>query len=264
MKKKITAVLLALTMLGTPAVLGDSADVPFSINAEAASYKKLSKPANFKAKASGNKITLSWSKVSGAEAYAVYKYDSKKEKYVKLKTTTKTKLTVTANGNGTYKFRVYSLDKVSGKYKKGNYSYKSVKISDDIFTKEFDGIKFGMSESALLKKLKGSNYYNMDDMIFRELDSDDDTLAVYIIQDNKLAYYGFAHEDDDDAMEKCCEYYEDNGWTVLIDDMEGEKNGVSYGAYFYIKGDEAAMVFEADEHDMILDVRFSFDLSQTL
>lgn len=78
---------------------------------------KLAAPTNVKASASEEKVTLSWSKVSGAKAYRVYKYNSKTGKYVKYKDVTGTKCTVTGLKAGTkYKFKVYTLASKNGKY----------------------------------------------------------------------------------------------------------------------------------------------------
>lgn len=78
---------------------------------------KLAAPTNVKASASEEKVTLSWSKVSGAKAYRVYKYNSKTGKYVKYKDVTGTACTVTGLKAGTsYKFKVYALTSKNGKY----------------------------------------------------------------------------------------------------------------------------------------------------
>lgn len=79
--------------------------------------KKLAAPTGIKATKTDSQIVLTWSKVSGAEAYRVYKYNEKTGKYVKYKDVTGTKCTVTGlKGGTTYKFKIYSLDKQSGKY----------------------------------------------------------------------------------------------------------------------------------------------------
>ena len=85
--------------------------------------KKLSKVKGVKTKAvklaSGSKssLTLTWSKVTGAEKYEIQQYVSKKWKI--LKTTSKTSYTVSGlKANKSYKFRVRA---VAGKYY-GSYS----------------------------------------------------------------------------------------------------------------------------------------------
>ena len=86
----------------------------------------VSNPKTVKATAGDNcKVTLKWSKVSGATGYIAYVYKNKEWK--KLKTTTE--LTYTASGldaNTSYKFKVVAYKKISGK----NYysSGKSVSV----------------------------------------------------------------------------------------------------------------------------------------
>ncbi len=58
-------------------------------------------------------ITLKWNKVTGADGYRVYKYDTKKKKYVKVKDVTKTTLKISHLKAGTkykYKVRAYTKD----------------------------------------------------------------------------------------------------------------------------------------------------------
>ena len=58
-------------------------------------------------------ITLKWSKVTGADGYRVYKYNSKTKKYVKLKDVTKNTLKISKLKAGTtykYKVRAYTKD----------------------------------------------------------------------------------------------------------------------------------------------------------
>ncbi len=57
-------------------------------------------------------ITLKWSKVTGADGYRVYRYDSKTKKYVKLKDVTSTTLKISDLKAGTkYKYRVRAFTK---------------------------------------------------------------------------------------------------------------------------------------------------------
>ena len=116
-------------MISVPALSENPSASPFCLTAEAASAK-LAKPSSLKASVSGKKITLSWNKVSGAEAYRVYRYNSTKKKYVKVKDVTGTKLSVTVSKYGDYKFLVRSLDKKNGKYILGNYSSVAVTVKD--------------------------------------------------------------------------------------------------------------------------------------
>ncbi len=269
MKKKILSVLLAFAMLGTPAMFNESADTPLSITAEAASYKKLAKPTNVKAKVSDGKITLSWKKVSGAEAYGIYKYDAKKEKYVKVKNITKNKITISVSKAGTYKFRIYSLDKVDGKYKKGKYASKTVKVYDDIFAKEFAGIKFGMTPKQVINEIKGSTYIHQDDTILKVIDGKDEELAeefaVYYFKDNRLVYYGFAYVDSDGKFEECCNYFENNGWDTALDNFGGfSSSDIYYGASMYEKDGQHAMVIEMEELGLVFSVIFDVTQAKNL
>ncbi|MGN0618993.1 MAG: CAP domain-containing protein [Ruminiclostridium sp.] len=129
MKKIIAAFLIAAAVVTAPALSDSTSASPFCITAEAASAK-LSKPSSLKASVSGKKITLSWNKVSGADAYRVYRYNATKKKYVKVKDVTGTKISINVSKYGDYKFLVRSLDKKNGKYILGNYSSVSVTVKD--------------------------------------------------------------------------------------------------------------------------------------
>lgn len=91
---------------------------------------KLAAPKNVKASAkTADSITLKWDSVSGADAYAVYVYNSSKKKYEKFKTVTSEKCKVTGLKKGTkYKFIVKSLKKNGNKYTTGGSS-EAVTIS---------------------------------------------------------------------------------------------------------------------------------------
>lgn len=85
---------------------------------------KLASPDNFKASSkTANTVTLTWDKVSGADAYTVYMYNSTTGKYEKYKTVSSNTCTVKSlKKNTKYKFKVAALDKVNGKYKEGEKS----------------------------------------------------------------------------------------------------------------------------------------------
>ncbi|MGN0577914.1 MAG: CAP domain-containing protein [Ruminiclostridium sp.] len=129
MKKIIAAFLIAAAVVTFPALSDSTSASPFCITAQAASAK-LAKPSSLKASVSGMKITLSWNKVSGADAYRVYKYNATKKKYVKVKDVKGTKLSIKVSKYGDYKFLVRSLDENNGKYILGNYSSVSVTVKD--------------------------------------------------------------------------------------------------------------------------------------
>lgn len=68
-------------------------------------------------------ILLSWEKTEGAEAYAVYQYDSKKSKWIRLTITQKLGIQISDIHSGKkYYFKVAALDKRDGKYYLGEYS----------------------------------------------------------------------------------------------------------------------------------------------
>lgn len=70
-----------------------------------------------------NTITLKWDKVSGADAYTVYIYNTTTGKYKKYKTVTSNSCVIKSlKKNTKYKFKVSALDKVNGKYVEGEKS----------------------------------------------------------------------------------------------------------------------------------------------
>lgn len=70
-----------------------------------------------KATANGSKVTLTWNKVEGADAYRVYVYNAKTGKYKKIATVSGTKKTITGLASGKYKYKVAAVEKKDGKYK---------------------------------------------------------------------------------------------------------------------------------------------------
>lgn len=70
-----------------------------------------------------NKVTLSWTKVSGATSYQVYYYSAAKGKYVLAGTTSKNTYTVSSLSSKTsYKFKVRAIRTVNSKNYVGAYS----------------------------------------------------------------------------------------------------------------------------------------------
>ena len=68
-------------------------------------------------------ITLQWNKNENSNGYEVFKYDSRKKKYVKLGTTKNTYYKVTGLKAGNkYKFKVRAYKKINGKKEYGEYS----------------------------------------------------------------------------------------------------------------------------------------------
>ena len=256
MKKKILSVLLALCMLAGPAVTNTAADVPFSVNAEAATYKKLAKPTSVKASAKDGKITLSWKKVSGAEAYSVYKYNASTKKYVKVKTTTKTKLTVSAKNAGTYKFRIYSMDKVDGKYNKGNYAYKKVTVkaasaSSGVSLPEISTVTKGMKMGLSLKQVQKAHGFTDYTKLYNQAGStqilvknDSGSYNSYAFYADKLQNWGFALKGNTDSnYKKMCDHFKNAGWKTKI-----EEDWTST----YTKGDKIVLIYRNIEADYIM------------
>ncbi|MGN0468359.1 MAG: fibronectin type III domain-containing protein [Acutalibacteraceae bacterium] len=75
---------------------------------------------------SSTKAKLSWSAVTGAEGYRVYKYNTTKKAWERIKELTATSLTVTVSSKGGEKFKVRAFAKVDGKYYFGDYSSVAV------------------------------------------------------------------------------------------------------------------------------------------
>lgn len=113
-KRRILAAVLAAVMSAT--VLPEITPLPsFSITASAAS--KLAAPESFAYSATENSITLKWSKVSGADAYRVFMFNSDTDEYEKYKNVTKTSCKISDLSAGkTYKFKVAALVEKNGKY----------------------------------------------------------------------------------------------------------------------------------------------------
>lgn len=123
--KKIAAIAAAAVMAAgiVTGVPMNSENVPtFSITAKAAD-SKLAAPKNLKAAAGDGKITLTWDKVTGADAYRVYLYNVETKKYEKYKLIKGTKTTITGLENGkTYKFKVAAAVKSGKSYRTGKAS----------------------------------------------------------------------------------------------------------------------------------------------
>ncbi|MGN0579071.1 MAG: hypothetical protein ACI4J4_10675 [Ruminiclostridium sp.] len=239
MKKQIAALLLTAAMLTAPAIIDNPAATPFCITAEASSAK-LAKPTSLKASVSGKKITLSWKKVSGAEAYRIYQYDSSKKKYVKVKDVTKNKTTITVKKTGTYKFKVSSLDKQDGKFVVGNGATvkatvkSSSKSSSSELDKVFSGLKWGMSKDELIKKKKINKYSMSGSTLLWE--QSDDLVYIYQIKDNKLTAYGFCYWYSSANLKKAKNMFEDNGWTLMTKTPQIEtQDGFTFNMLFYTK-----------------------------
>lgn len=123
--KKLLSLAIAAIIISdyTPA----SEAMPISdcivLEASAASNAKLKAPDGIKTTATANSITLQWNKVSGADGYRIYMYDSAQKKYVKYKSVSGTKCTVSNLKTGTkYNFKIIALVKRNGKYSAQKYT----------------------------------------------------------------------------------------------------------------------------------------------
>ncbi len=86
---------------------------------------------NFKASPSAKSVKLTWSKVSGAQGYVIYKYDTTKKSYIRVENTTTnvTSYTVTGLSNATsYNFAIRAYKTVDGK-EVLSVSYPTVKAT---------------------------------------------------------------------------------------------------------------------------------------
>ena len=253
MKKKILSVLLALTMLTIPAVEDINADVPLSITAEAAS-SKLPKP-TVKTSVKDGKITFSWKKVSGAEAYGVYKYNTSTKKYEKVKITSKTKITINVKKSGTYKYRIYSLDKVNGKYKKGNYSYKKVDIdlSRNVLDEVMKGIELGDTKNEVINALGGKDKLVIDGDMILKLNAAGEVFC-YLFENNRLTSYGVAYRYSDEGFDKLVEIFDNDEWTCVLDDPTTiNKESLNYDALLYFgDGGLVASIIHEKNNGLIL------------
>ena len=112
--KVLSSLLLAAFFTAVPMAVPEISLPEISITAEAAS--KLSAPANVKAEATANSVTLKWDAVKGADGYKVYIYDEKEEKFVKYKNTSSTSCKVTGlTKNKKYYFKVATLTQSGSK-----------------------------------------------------------------------------------------------------------------------------------------------------
>ncbi|MBR2315346.1 MAG: DUF4474 domain-containing protein [Clostridia bacterium] len=115
---------------------------------------KLGKVKNLKVKeTTTSTVTLSWSKVSGAKSYRIYRYDSKKDEWVYVKKTSKTSTKVSDLSSAkTYKFRVrvYNDKNNTGSY---SSSVKAVTKPKKVSSLSYDSLS---TTSATLKWSKVS------------------------------------------------------------------------------------------------------------
>ncbi|MBQ9483535.1 MAG: fibronectin type III domain-containing protein [Ruminiclostridium sp.] len=79
--------------------------------------KGIEAPRNISVSVTSDSVTLSWSSSYKSAAYRIYRYNSKKGKFVKYKDVTATQCTIGGLTEGkTYKFRIAALSKSGDKY----------------------------------------------------------------------------------------------------------------------------------------------------
>lgn len=201
MKKRIFAAILAaaMTFAAVPALLPAG-----NVSVSAAETEKLAAPKTLKVSAkTDTTVTLKWSKVSGADKYAVYRYDGDKKKYVKVKNVSKTTYTVTGLEPDTkYSFKVAALVKGAD----GTYAAQTKSKAKSVTTDEyppFAAPKYGMKRKAALKSM-GNGFmktesrngeevymknvtYNGRDAVCMLMFYDDDTIRGVVLTYNGVS-----------------------------------------------------------------------------
>ncbi|MGN0695186.1 MAG: hypothetical protein ACI4J5_00300 [Oscillospiraceae bacterium] len=130
--KKLFAVPLTAAVMLSAMTVPVVYDCGVSYVSEVQAAVKLSAPTGFSYEVvSDGKIRLSWNKVSGAEAYVVYRYSASSGEWVKLKSTFNNYLNISGiKSGGSYYYKVAALDKQDGKYYRGTFTdYIKVKCS---------------------------------------------------------------------------------------------------------------------------------------
>lgn len=106
---------------------------------------------NLSIKSSSKNATLTWSKVSGADGYRVYKYNTKTKKWEKVANVKANSATVSVSSKGGEKFKVKAYTYLNGKY---YYSDSSAVVINGL-----DAIGYEKAKSIALEnaKVKSSN-----------------------------------------------------------------------------------------------------------
>lgn len=181
MKKLSQKILLsfaaaALIMGGSIALPAEYCNPSLEVYAETAD--KLAAPQNITYTSTVNSVTISWDKVSKADAYRVYKYDESQKKYIKYKNVSGSSCKVTdLQKNKTYYFKVAALTEKSGKYYEQERSGQiTVKTKANAFpaapSKNYTGFaesnnkKYYFSNGKVctgFKKINNNYYYFTDE-----------------------------------------------------------------------------------------------------
>lgn len=110
-----------------------------------------------------SKVSLKWSKVSGATGYKIYKYDTNTKKWVNIKNTTNRTYSVTSlNSATTYKFKVKAYAK---KDSETYYGSSSSAFSVTTLPKTPSGLKVNSTSTSKVKlswdKVEGATGYKI-------------------------------------------------------------------------------------------------------
>ena len=107
-------------------------------------------------------IKFSWSKVTGAKGYEIYRYDDNKKKYVYVGKTTSTSYNVKKLKTATtYKFKVRAYTEVEKKQYNGEYS-AVLKTTTKTATPKISGISAGKKKATIKwKKVSGASGYEI-------------------------------------------------------------------------------------------------------
>ncbi len=138
--------------------------VIFTCSAVISAAPKVAKVKSVKVSSvSASKATLKWKKASGVTGYRIYKYSSKKEKYVYLAKTKKTTYTDSSLSAGkTYKYKVRAYKTKGKKTSYGSYSDAVKAVTEPA---KVTGVKttfLGASNVKLSwKKAKGASGYEI-------------------------------------------------------------------------------------------------------
>lgn len=126
--------------------------------------KGIEAPSSIYVSVKSDSVTLKWNSSYQAAAYRIYKYNSKKGKFVKYKDVKTTQCTIDGLAEGkTYKFRIASLAKSGEKYSVQEKS--PVITASPVKGEEFsipDFPKYGITSTDALKVMGATNYTIVD------------------------------------------------------------------------------------------------------
>ena len=147
--------------------------------------KGIEAPVSISVSVESDSVTLKWYRSSQAAAYRIYKYNSKKGKFVKYKDVTETQCTISGLTEGkTYKFRIASLAKSGSKYTVQEKT--PVIIASPVKGAEFslpDFPEYGMTGAEAIKYM-GVSSYTIGEYSYGG--------TMYVIGDDLMHSYGLS------------------------------------------------------------------------